>query len=280
MIGTSTFELIEIRCAIFSLRYVAPLAQLFCISNVAIYGFKAALSPVPLAIGSIAIAETLFYSLLYLPYRAYLQRDAVHPPALSKPERKELFKRCNANIPDGEAYLNKWFLGAPAEQIKRENVKEFFLWAFFNRGGPAGDDDEELEEYLALTEEILGRKIEPGRGDAKCLRLTLDKVDMLHRPLLWYLVRLHSHTERTTLTLILLRLLVVLIFSPICTLSTTAFDFTALPYQDFSPSFRFGRRLSLLLTGPQSRTRPTGTARTRQRQNFPFFSSMGLGLAC
>ncbi|KAK2470050.1 hypothetical protein H9L39_18198 [Fusarium oxysporum f. sp. albedinis] len=32
-----------------------------------------------------------------------------------------------------------------------------------------------------------GRKLEPGRGNAKCLRLTLDKVEMLHRSLTWYL---------------------------------------------------------------------------------------------
>ncbi|KAB5518707.1 hypothetical protein GE09DRAFT_1208261 [Coniochaeta sp. 2T2.1] len=32
-----------------------------------------------------------------------------------------------------------------------------------------------------------GRKLEPGRGKAKCLRLTYDKVEMLHRSLKWYL---------------------------------------------------------------------------------------------
>jgi len=79
-------------------------------------------------------------------------------------------------------------MGAPTEEIKRENLKEFFLWAFFNRGGPPGDDDEELEEYIALTEELLGRDVEPGRGNATCLRLTLDRVDTMHRTLVWYLV--------------------------------------------------------------------------------------------
>ena len=193
MIGTSTFDLLQIRFAIFSLRYVGPLGVLFCTANVALHGFKAALSPIPLVIGTIAIAETLFYPLVYLPYRAYLQRDAVHPPTLSKAERKELFARCNSNIPDAEAYLNKWFLGAPKEQIKRENLKDFFLWAFFNRGGPPGEDNNELEGYITQTEELLGREIPPGRGNAECLRLTLDKVEMRHRTLIWYLVSLRSH---------------------------------------------------------------------------------------
>ena len=112
----------------------------------------------------------------------------MHPPAPSRDERRELFALCNDNIPDTEAYLQKWFLGAAPEDIRRENVKEFFLWAFFNRGGPPGVDDEELEEYVTATERLLGRSIEPGRGKAKCLRLTLDKVDMLHRSLTWYFV--------------------------------------------------------------------------------------------
>jgi len=79
-------------------------------------------------------------------------------------------------------------LDAPAVEIKRDNLKEFFLWAFFNRGGPPGEDDDELEEYIVATEDLIGRKIEPGRGNAQCLRLTLDKVDMLHRTLAWYSV--------------------------------------------------------------------------------------------
>lgn len=65
-------------------------------------------------------------------------------------------------------------------------MKEFLLWAFFNRGGPPGDDDDELEEYVIATEQGLGKPIEEGRGKAMCLRLTIDNVDMLHRSLVWY----------------------------------------------------------------------------------------------
>jgi hypothetical protein len=195
MIGTSTFDLYLIRTCIFFLYYIGPLCVLYCVAIIAVYGFKAALAPVPLLIESIATAEILFYLLVYLPYRTHLQREALHPPALSRPERKSLFLQCNENIPDGEAYLKKWFLGAPAAEIKRENLKDFFLWAFFNRGGPPGDDDEELEEYIALTEELLGRDVEPGRGNVECLRLTLDRVSMMHRPLVWYLVSLLVCTQ-------------------------------------------------------------------------------------
>jgi hypothetical protein len=46
----------------------------------------------------------------------------------------------------------------------------------------------ELEEYVDKFEEYTGHKFEPGYSNAKSLRLTLDKVDMVHRPLVWYLV--------------------------------------------------------------------------------------------
>lgn len=79
-------------------------------------------------------------------------------------------------------------MDAPASEIKRENVKDFFRWAFLNTGVPNTVDDEELEEFVREMEKLLRRKIEPGRGNAKCFRLTLEKVDMLHRSLTWYLV--------------------------------------------------------------------------------------------
>lgn len=98
---------------------------------------------------------------------------------------------CNKNVPDPERYLKKWFQDAPVSEIKWENVKEFFRWAFLNTGDVDPAHDEELEEYVGEMENLLGRKLEAGRGDVKCLRLTLDKVEMLHRSLTWYLVSSH-----------------------------------------------------------------------------------------
>ncbi|KAG9499675.1 hypothetical protein J7337_008134 [Fusarium musae] len=69
--------------------------------------------------------------------------------------------------------------------------------------------DDELEEYIEKLEELLGKKLEPGRGDAKCLRMTLDKVEMLHRSLTWYMSpakRLtywhRPHTSKTRLPIL------------------------------------------------------------------------------
>jgi hypothetical protein len=189
MIGTSLLSYVLIRACIICLQSVAPLSILYCL----IWYLSSTLrllaplsAPLPFKVW--AIAETVFYVLVNVIYREKLQCEALHPPAPPRKERKELFELCNNNIRDPEAYLNKWFLGAPACEIKRDNLKEFFLWAFFNRDGPPGEDDEEVEEYVAATETLLGRKIEHGRGSAVCLRLTIDRVSMSHRSILWYLV--------------------------------------------------------------------------------------------
>ena len=73
-------------------------------------------------------------------------------------------------------------------EIKRENVKEFFCWAFLNKGVWSALDEEELDEYADKMEELLGRRLEAGKGPAKPLLLTLDDARMMHRSLIWYFV--------------------------------------------------------------------------------------------
>ncbi|KAK0269072.1 hypothetical protein LTS00_017388 [Friedmanniomyces endolithicus] len=125
---------------------------------------------------------------MYLRHRLSLQAQAQHPPPPSKGDRQALFKRCAETVNDPEHYLRLWFLGAPTANIKRLSVKEFYLWSFFNKGGPPGEDNSELDQYVTATEDMLGREIEPGRGEAECLRLTIDRVHTMHRPLIWYLI--------------------------------------------------------------------------------------------
>jgi pimeloyl-ACP methyl ester carboxylesterase len=187
MIGTTIWDYLHIKWWIIFLSAVTPLSACYCVVLVSYYAIGTSLIPrLPWPFEIWAIAETLFYIFIHLPYKLHLQRDANHPPAPSRQERRVLFARCNATIDNPEDYLRKWFLGAQLTDIRKENVKEFFLWAFFNRGGDPGDDDEELEEYVTGTEELLGRRFENGKGNAVCLRLTLDEVKILHRSILWY----------------------------------------------------------------------------------------------
>lgn len=188
MIGTSRAEYLFIRLCIFCLHSLAPLCVCYCFGNLALHLLNGPTYRVSQAVEILAVAETCFYLFIYLPYSRYLQADAVHPPAPSREGRRDLFVRCVANVKEPEAYLSKWFMGARLEDIQKDNLKEFFLWAFWNRGGEPGEDDEELEEYVRDTEKLLGREIKEGRGKAVPLRLTLDPVDMLHRSLTWYFV--------------------------------------------------------------------------------------------
>ena len=194
MIGTSVSEYIFIQTCIYGLKSIAPICILYSLLSVLFHAIKVPIPiDLPLPFRFWAVAEVVFYIFVSLIYREKLQYEALHPPTPSQSERKALFERCNASISDREAYLKKWFLDAPAQEIKRTNLKEFFLWAFFNRDGPPGDDDKELEEYVVATEALLGRKFEEGRGNAICLRLTIDRVCMSHRSILWYFVSSASH---------------------------------------------------------------------------------------
>ncbi|KFA70719.1 hypothetical protein S40288_07597 [Stachybotrys chartarum IBT 40288] len=183
MVGTSLWDYLFIRICIFFLRMVAPLSV--------IYSFVSLLVSLPFQLPWILqgwlTLEAIFYLAAYLPYKQYLQRAARHPIPPCRDDRRELFWRCHSNIPDPVLYLRKWFRDAPEEEIKLENIKEFFRWAFLNTGQHDPAYDDEVEEYVGEMERLLGRKFMPGRGDAKCLRLTLDKVEMSHRSLIWYL---------------------------------------------------------------------------------------------
>ncbi|KAI9743742.1 MAG: hypothetical protein M1835_002862 [Candelina submexicana] len=185
MIGETTGEYIFIRACISFLHYIAPLSILY---TFVVLSFRPSSYRVPWALEIWVLAETGFFFLIYLPRRYHLQHAATHPPNLSPEDRSMLFNLCHDNVPDPESYLSKWFLGAPTSEIKRENVKEFFRWAFLNTGEFNPADEAEIEDYVIRMQKLLGREFEAGKGNAKPLRLSLDKVDMLHRSLTWYTV--------------------------------------------------------------------------------------------
>ncbi|KAF2710780.1 hypothetical protein K504DRAFT_375519 [Pleomassaria siparia CBS 279.74] len=186
MIGTSLGAYIFIRSCIFFLHWIAPLSILCSISSLFTTSpfYHTRLGR---ALQIWAAIETAFYLFIYHPRKIYLQRPATHPELVTRDQRRILFQRCHDNIPNPEQYLAKWLMHAPISEIKRENVKEFLRWAFLNADQLKETDEEEVNEYVHELEMMLGRKIEPGRGNATSLRLTLDKVDMMHRSVTWYL---------------------------------------------------------------------------------------------
>ena len=90
-----------------------------------------------------------------------------------------------------ERFVIGWFRGAKVEDIGREDLKIFLDWAFWEGRAdikPGGRDAEEVEEYIAKMEASMPAPFQPGRGNAKSLRLTLDPIEMECRTLLWYSV--------------------------------------------------------------------------------------------
>ena len=184
MVGTSVWDYVFIRGCIFVLHLIAPLSIIYSAASLCIHlPFR-----LPRLLEAWVAFEAMFYLFFYIPRKAYLQNPTSHPTTVCREDRRKLFQRCQENIPDPNQYLAKWFLDAPTAEIKRENVKDFFRWAFLNTADSDPAYDMELEEYVGDMEKMLGRKLEPGRGRAKCLRLSIDKVDMLHRSLIWYFV--------------------------------------------------------------------------------------------
>jgi hypothetical protein len=184
MAGTSLWDYIFIRVCITALHFIAPLSIVYSFAKL----FFTIPFQIPLVLQIWLALEALFYLVVYLPLNRHLQRAADHPAPPCRADRRKLFHQCHNNIPDLSLYLRKWFRDAPESEIKRDNVKEFILWAFLNTDEFDPNYEEELEEYTQEIEKLMGRRFEPGRGNAKCLRLTLDRVEMLHRSLWWYLV--------------------------------------------------------------------------------------------
>ncbi|EFW99968.1 hypothetical protein CMQ_286 [Grosmannia clavigera kw1407] len=196
MLGTSVPELVFIRVCVFLLQYSIPL----CVITIALLRVAFAQNcGVPLILtkvfAGLLVLDLSYAVLLYRPFKSRLRASANHPQSLTLEERSELFERCLASISDPERYLQLWFLGAGPQEIKRENVKDFILWAFFDRKsvektveGDVESCEDELESYVVQTEEMLGRPLPPGRGTAVPLRLTFDVVDTRYRSVVWYAI--------------------------------------------------------------------------------------------
>lgn len=192
MIDHSLPRYVFIRACIFTLRAIPPVS---CLYTVALILKPSLFSYVLWPVNFYFIAEAAFATLVYLPLRLYLQgRPAKHPKPFLKQEREELFLKCSESTPDPERWLQKWCLDAPIQEIKRGNLKEWLAWGFFSSPCVLPDNEVELDGYVAESEKLLGRRLSDGRGKGRSLRLTIDKVDMLQRPLVWYCVR-HQHNR-------------------------------------------------------------------------------------
>ncbi|KAJ3017721.1 hypothetical protein HKX48_003413 [Thoreauomyces humboldtii] len=137
---------------------------------------------------------------LWLPYhtltasRLQSRREPAHV-ARGPGERKALYKRCLTALGDPPAVrkaIEGWFFGAPLESIRRQNCAEWFAWAMFDSElvDLTPEEQDEIygaEGFIAGTEVASGVTFEQGRNDeVRCMRLTIDPMQMLHRPAVYY----------------------------------------------------------------------------------------------
>lgn len=201
LVGHSTRAYAFTRLAVWALRLVAPASIAYSAIVLLQPGHGLLRTPGLAPLHAWAFGEAFFYFAVYLPRRASLQSSAFDPASPDRQQRERLVQRIKHNVADPEMYLSKWFLNAKIEDIKRENLKEFFAWSLFNEcpENISDDEDAEMDGYLDQMERTFGLHFEEGKGSAVPLRLTIDPVPMQHRSLLWYGVG-HPQDQNVTLS--------------------------------------------------------------------------------
>lgn len=98
----------------------------------------------------------------------------------------------NSLGPDDVEALSAWFNFVPVSLVNRDNFVEWLYWAIFSSTVEDGEEFvSEVEEYLVETEQRNGINFIPGHTpEIKTIRVTLDPVRTIHRPFIWYLVRI------------------------------------------------------------------------------------------
>ncbi|ATY59014.1 alpha beta hydrolase fold family [Cordyceps militaris] len=186
MIGNSPPKWALIQLSVVIFRFAPLLLALFFL---ALGAHSAPHHTAQAVLGSLLVAEALFYVLLYRPHLRRATARAAHPtPPLTRAARLALFQQCLAHARDPAAYLRGWFLGAPLGDVGHDAVREFLCWAFFDAEAEDPAMREEMDGYVAALEERLGHRFAEGRGTAKSLRLTLEPVETAYRGLAWYAV--------------------------------------------------------------------------------------------
>ncbi|KAL8345080.1 hypothetical protein RB601_005221 [Gaeumannomyces tritici] len=194
VLGRAKAEYILARCLVFIFTYFGLLCGGYFIVAATYGGIPCITHPVSIAIEVIAAVELLWFLFAYMPFRKLAQRNTttdctlLQPEPLNRAERAAFFAKCMSLVPDMEYFIRKWVQNAHLDDVRRDNVKDWLLWGLFDREGPPGEDDEELEQYISQAEARLGYPIRKGRGECEAIRLSFDPVKMNHRSLFFYLI--------------------------------------------------------------------------------------------
>ncbi|KAK6081212.1 hypothetical protein SCUP234_04865 [Seiridium cupressi] len=172
----------------YAINYVGLGSLFYLQTTFFLGGVRAVLAPLSIFIGIIGLIEVLWYLLWFLPYKAHLQRPGLLMAPTTRAQRKALIEMSLDQVPDVRLFVRKWFNNAHLDEIYRDDVKDWLLWALWGTDSEAGIEADELEEYIVIAEEKGKLTLPKGRAGAKPIRLNLDPVQMLHKSLLFYTI--------------------------------------------------------------------------------------------
>ncbi|KAI1430302.1 alpha beta hydrolase fold family [Xylaria sp. FL1777] len=182
MIPNTRSYYLFIRIAIWGLRAVVPASGLY--SSLALFGYHLVPQPIELLV----YAEVLFFLFVSRPRQHVLNKSLPKSIQRTRQERRMLFEKCWSSVPDLESFMTSWFRGNSLDSICREDVKDFLAWGLLYKTKATDEDDDELEEYLRRTEELLHFKFQPGHGPHRPLQVSTDALALQHKPLIFYVM--------------------------------------------------------------------------------------------
>lgn len=178
-----------IRTSILALRSVTPLSITYCVFRALGWVWTGKRTILRL-VDVYAATESVFFLVVYLPRRWLLNSPASPSTLLETPEARErLFLKSWDASPDPREYLTGWFKGVTVEDLRSEDIKDFISWRLWNTLQRSPEHEVELERYVDLVEDILQIKFPPGKSGKTSMAVTFEPLRIVHRPLLWYLVR-------------------------------------------------------------------------------------------
>ncbi|KAI9009721.1 Alpha/Beta hydrolase protein [Gaertneriomyces semiglobifer] len=135
---------------------------------------------------------------LWLPYHwLTVQRLRARLPrqhrATTVEERERLVRLSISALEstnDVKGTLEGWFFGRKVEDTPRPNAEMWAAWAFYDAALDELTPDElaECKSYITFVESRMGAKYKDSPFDPaiSCIRLTIDQMQVLHRPLVYY----------------------------------------------------------------------------------------------
>ncbi|CED83358.1 hypothetical protein [Phaffia rhodozyma] len=114
--------------------------------------------------------------------------------SVKSPRALRLVRRLDTADPRAKAFaerLRTWFFRMPWESIKKDNIMEWVAWSAFNSSVDQVAMDPTQKASLEYAVDLISRRtgtiFEEGRtNNVEVMRLTLDRVNIYHRPLVLY----------------------------------------------------------------------------------------------